>query len=313
MPPYLPVVSIERSRSTQVRLGSGPGTTVPPSIDLGDTVTAPQSGALHHAFYADLGQALVRRDLQRHSAIGQVLVVGVPSNTVWSDLFRASGSGLAVSAGSGFGLNVSAGTIQSRLYGAAYQLPVAAITGGALLPQPPSTGDRTDLVVVDAAGNISVIPGSPATATYEIDSVTTTGTPTGGTFILSFKYNGYFYTTSTIAYNAAASAVASAVLAATGGPALPAASLTGSGGALPTAVTLTASGALEGPITGQTANGAALTGGTSPTATFTQTTAGVGGQAPTLGGNYLPLAYVFVPSTATSSSNYTITNIVLTS
>lgn len=111
---------------------------------------------------------------------------------------------------------------------------------------------------------------------YEVDSVAITGAPTGGTFTLTFTWGGNIYTTAAVAFNATAAAVAGAVQAAAGTPALPATSVTGSGGPLPaSAVTLTFTGGISGPVTVQSANSAGLTGGTTPTATFTRTTQGV--------------------------------------
>lgn len=304
MAPFLPIVSISRSQA--VRIGHGPNA-APPSITYNSG--NPQTGGLPYLFYADLADGNVRKDLQHHQAIGAILEMGAPSLTVWSDLFKVSG--LAVSNGTGFALSVASGTIQSRFYGA--QLAVSAQT---VTPAAPSSTDRTDLVVVSPAGVVSIIQGAAAgaAATYEVDSVATSGTPTGGTITLGFTYNGFNYTTGTIAYNASASTVASAILAATGGPALPSGSLTGSGGPLTTAaVTLTASSALEGPISNQRVVANALTGGTNPSATFTQTTAGSGSLTSGYGGSTLPLATVFIPSTATSNSNYTTTSVALTS
>lgn len=262
------------------------------------------------AYYANLGSGVTRRDIQHHTSIGALIPVGAATNSVWSDVFKVSG--LAVTAGTGFAVNVAAGVIQSRFYGATAQLAASAqvVTPGA-----PSAFDRTDQVIISSAGVVSVVPGRAATATaiYEVDSVVTSGVPTGGTFALSFMYAGFTYTTAGIAFNASAATVATAVLAATGGPALPATSIAGTGGALPTAVTLTTSGALQGPITNQVFNGNLLTGGTAPSGTFTATTAGVGATAPQPNGGFLPLAHVYIPSTATTSANYTITTIALTS
>lgn len=302
MPPFVPVVSIDRSQS--VRLGRGFGNRVPNEFDMGDLATNDQDGKLFHAFYADLGQGHVRKDLQRHSAVGAIWNLGSAAAGKFSDLFATYG--VAASAGTNFGINVSAGVIQSRIFGG--QLLVAAQT---VTPVAPSPFDRFDLVSCQSNGNVVVYQGGPAQAapTYEVDSVSITGA-TAGTITLSFHYNGFLYTTATIAYNATAAAVASAVLAATGGPALPSGSLTGTGGPLSTAaVTLTASGALEGPITGQTVS--AVSGLTGATATaFNQTTAGVGAAWPTFNGNDMPVALVFVPATATSSANYVFTNLV---
>lgn len=308
MPPYLPIVSLSRSQA--VRIGRN-NYSVPNQLKQATdaSVTNPQTKALFTLFYANLGDGQVRRDIQHHTTLGAILPMGSPSLSVWCDLFKVSG--LAVTAGSGFALSVATGVIQSRFYGSPAQLTVSA---GSLTPAAPSAFDRVDQVTVTPAGALVLIPGTSAkaAATYEVDSVVTSGVPTGGTFVLSFVYNGFTYTTAAIAYNAAASAVASAVLAATGGPTL-STTLTGSGGALPTAVTLTASGSLEGPITNQIFNGAALTGGTAPSGTFTTTTAGVGAVPKIPGGLALPLANIFIPSTATSSSSYVITTIAQTS
>lgn len=111
---------------------------------------------------------------------------------------------------------------------------------------------------------------------FEVDTVSISGSPTGGTFTLSFTYEGSNYTTGAIAYNATASAVAAAVLAAEGGPSLPP-TLTGSGGPLPgSTVTLTASEELLGAFTSQAAVSSGLTGGTAPTAHYTSGTPGSG-------------------------------------
>lgn len=105
---------------------------------------------------------------------------------------------------------------------------------------------------------------------YEIDSVAISGTPTGGTFTLTFHYNGVTHTTAPIQWNAAATAVASAIVTAGSLPG----TLTGTGGALPSsAVTLTASGALTGTFSTMSAT-SSLTGGSSPAVTYTQSTAG---------------------------------------
>lgn len=128
-----------------------------------------------------------------------------------------------------------------------------------------------------------------ALAVNEIQTVTITGTPTGGTFTLT--YGGQ--TTAGIAYNAAASAVQSALVAlssiSTGNV-----TVTGSAGG-PYTVTFT--GALAGTDVAQmTSSGAGLTGGTSPAATVTTATAGVFAQDPN---GYIPSGTVIGKVTAT--------------
>lgn len=304
---YLPVVSLNRGQ--QVRLGNA----FPDQ--LGRTKQTGNDGTrVFHATHVSLAQGNARRDLQRHSAIGSYEVVGAVTSK-WSDLFAPSGG--TVSAGSGNSVNVSAFSLQSRLFPDQFPLSVAAVTN--LATPSFASNDVYYLIKVDEYGNVTAVPGSQSTGapTYEVDTVTITGTPTGGTFTLSFTYNGFNYVTAGIAYNAAASAVASAVLAATGvgsttAPALPTSTLTGSGGALPgAAVTLTASGALEGPITNQSINISGLTGGT-PGGSFVSTTAGSGNATlPPFDGSSLPLASVFVAAGASAPSK--ITSLVLTS
>src|SRR5687768_16502058 len=75
--------------------------------------------------------------------------------------------------------------------------------------------------------------GAPAAGTNEVQTITITGTPTGGTFKLAFRGKR----TAAIAHNAAAAAVVSALEAL---PNIAAGDVTGGGGALPgTPVTIT--------------------------------------------------------------------------
>jgi hypothetical protein len=119
------------------------------------------------------------------------------------------------------------------------------------------------------------VMGQIASSANDIQTVTVTGTPTGGTFTLTGTnpFTGATFTTAAIAYNAAASAVASAVSTALG---ISGATVTGGGGALPgTAVTLTFTGVLAArpvPILALGTN--SLTGGTTPTAAVAHTTIG---------------------------------------
>jgi hypothetical protein len=302
---YIPIVSLNRSQEVTIG-GASPDA-------LGRTSQGNQS--LFHALHANLGRATTRRDLQRHSAIGSYIEVGNVTSK-WSDLIASTNS--IVSAGSGLTINTAAFTLSSRLFTDQASLAVAATTNTLAVPAL-STNDVIYSVRVKSDGTFVVVPGpaSNGSPVYEVDTVAITGTPTGGTFTLSFTYNGYNYTTATIAYNAVASAVASAILAATANGsylALPASTVTGSGSALPAGpVTLTASGLLEGPITNQSINVSGLTGGTNVAGSFVQTTAGVGAGLLPFGGNSLPVAYVLIPSGATSVSSGNIQNIALTS
>lgn len=109
------------------------------------------------------------------------------------------------------------------------------------------------------------------TAQNEVQTITITGTPAGGTFTLSFKG----YTTAPIAFNASAATVQAALrlLSSIGS-----AGVTAGGGTFPgTPVTITFGGALAGQnLPMITASAAGLTGGTTPAVGVVETTPGFG-------------------------------------
>ncbi|MGW0948431.1 phage tail tube protein [Streptomyces sp. NPDC002623] len=109
----------------------------------------------------------------------------------------------------------------------------------------------------------------PAAGTDEVQTVTITGTPTGGTYTLTF--NGQ--TTAGIVYNATFSQVQSALEALSN---IAPGDVVCAGGPHPgTAVTVTFGGAYDGTDVPQmTASAASLTGGSSPAVTVTTTTPG---------------------------------------
>lgn len=123
--------------------------------------------------------------------------------------------------------------------------------------------------------------GPVATAgTAGVQTVTVTGTPTGGAFTLT--WNGF--TTTPIPYNATAAQVDTALAALPGGNAA-----TTSGGPLPaTAVVVTFPSTM--PQVLMVANGAGLTGGTTPTAVVANTTPGV--QSASEATAVIPAAYL---------------------
>lgn len=112
---------------------------------------------------------------------------------------------------------------------------------------------------------VTTVPG--VAAANDVQLVTINGTPSGGTFTLSFGGQ----TTSNLAYNATASAVQTAVQAM---------SSVGSGNATVSGAnggpyTITFNGSLaSAPQTLITASGSGLTGGTSPTVTVSHSTTG---------------------------------------
>lgn len=143
-----------------------------------------------------------------------------------------------------------------------------------------------------------------------VHTVATTGTPTGGTFTLTGTHptSGGAFTTAAIAFNAAAATVATAVQTAMNASG-PAVTVTGGGGALPTAVTLTYTGAADNrsvPVLTLGTN--ALTGGTNPTVTIANTTAGTtaGTYAAYVGGGGTDPAVGICEYTVTSRADGTI-------
>lgn len=108
---------------------------------------------------------------------------------------------------------------------------------------------------------------STGAGTSEVQTVTITGVPTGGTFTLTGGY-GAKATTSALPYNAASSAVQTAVQ---GLPGFSGATVTGSAGG-PYTVTFPAS---LGNVDQMTADATLLTGGTTPGVTVATTTPGV--------------------------------------
>lgn len=114
----------------------------------------------------------------------------------------------------------------------------------------------------------STVPFQASTGgTAEVDTVAITGTPTGGSFTLTYKGN----TTATIVYNATNSAVQSALRLL---PGLGAVTVTGGPG--PGAAFVVTFPSSLGSVA-LTASGSGLTGGTTPTVTVTRTTPGVTG------------------------------------
>lgn len=142
--------------------------------------------------------------------------------------------------------------------------------------QPAVNPEEAKLMSVRLPGGVDYAAGTvlgavTAAAANDVQTVTITGTPTGGTFRLLL--NGEL--TAAIAYNAAAAAVQSAIEAL---PSVGSGNVACTGGALPgTAVVATFQGALASrKIPLMTAINS-LTGGSSPAVAVAQTTAGTQG------------------------------------
>lgn len=119
-----------------------------------------------------------------------------------------------------------------------------------------------------------LIGGAVILTPSEVQQVAITGTPTGGTFTLT--YGGQ--TTAGIAYNATASAVQAALIALSS---IGAGNVTCTGGPLPgTPILVTFTGTFAGTdVTLMTSSGASLTGGSTPAVAVTTTTPGGSGNA----------------------------------
>lgn len=302
MAPFLPVLNMNRSQS--IRLGRGPGNAVPP-LNLGNVQT-PTSVKLRCVHYADMGQPEVRRDYQRHSAIGAVDSAGNLTQYPWSDLYAASS--VNVSSSGTLKLTTPSVILRSRAFfpaGGGEQLSVTGTTdqftlGAGGLQGPPAAGTRVDCVWVDSNGKYGVSQGTPVTVN---DVWTITGSSVSGTWDMAFEYGGYTYVTAgTISATATAAALLTGFLTAaitTGSNPkrlLPVKTgdFTTSGGAIGTApVVLTST-------VGNISNLRLAPGSSAVTGlTFTHTTVGVGGGI-SFPGNALPLALVAVPAGAST-------------
>jgi hypothetical protein len=144
----------------------------------------------------------------------------------------------------------------------------ATATGGALPGTPVAVTFAGALA--NSAQPAITVNQSGLTGGNDVQTVTITGTPTGGTFTLTFNAQ----TTAAIAYNANAAAVQAALVAL---PNIGAGQVVCTGGALPgTGVICTFGGTFgDAAQTLMTADGTLLTGGSSPAASVAHTTTGV--------------------------------------
>jgi hypothetical protein len=130
----------------------------------------------------------------------------------------------------------------------------------------PLLGFRSPGVMVESA--VLLASAAALGGANEQQTITITGTPTGGTFTLT--YNGA--TTAAIAYNAAAAAVTTALEAL---PNIGPGNVLASGGALPgTPIVLTFQNQLGRQNINQLTAASSLTGGTTPAIAITTTTPG---------------------------------------
>lgn len=209
-------------------------------------------------------------------SVGDVFTITINGHDVSYTVVAAD---LADEAGDGSGGN-EASAVANVVDG----LYAAVVALQALASCPPewqevtATDSTTHLTLTaNTAGKpftVTATSTNDGSATNEVQSLAISGTPTGGTFTLT--YDGQ--TTAGIAYNANAAAVQSALEALSN---VATNDIVCTGGALPgTAVTMTFSGTgttEETNVSQIYADGASLTGGTSPAATVTTTTQGLAG------------------------------------
>jgi|ERR1041385_73056 hypothetical protein len=128
------------------------------------------------------------------------------------------------------------------------------------------------------AGGLPYSAGVPAAGTTAVQTISSTGTPTGGTFKL--KYGSQ--RTSALAYNASAANIQTALRALSN---IGSSGVNCSGGALPTDVVVTFAGPLaKRAVKTISVVEKALTGGSSPDITVANTTPGVNSEFPGLAG-----------------------------
>jgi hypothetical protein len=201
-------------------------------------------------------------------------LVGVVDNVVSRTLPAAeaivAGDAVRIDTSTGKFTKANATTVaEARIFGiaankAAAGFPVLAVRRGVI-----DLGGLSGLAY-DADVYLSNTDGKLADATpkrNEAQTVSITGTPSGGNFTLTFDG----VTTGNIAYNASASDVLTALRALSN---IEADDVSATGGALPgTAVVVTFAGKYAGTdVALMTANSAGLTGGSTPTASVSTTT-----------------------------------------
>lgn len=129
---------------------------------------------------------------------------------------------------------------------------------------------RAQMVAMLLKAALGSSSSSGAAGTNEVQTITTTGTPTGGTFTLTFRG----MTTSALDFDSTAGEIQTALRAL---GTIGSTGVTCAGGPLPTGVTATFAAdlaATDVPLL--TADYSGLTGGTSPTVAIAETTPGVG-------------------------------------
>lgn len=156
MPPYLPVQAVNRSQA--VRIGTGAT-----AQELHPSVTT----------YVDLANGVVKRDLQRHSAVGAYIIVGALTNSNLDEVVTTGAT--ATVTGSTLVVTVAAGELKKRSTG----VFITVAGGTATLAAADASLDRTDLVWLNAAtGAVGWSKGILAAAATSVAPTAGIGTTT---------------------------------------------------------------------------------------------------------------------------------------
>lgn len=131
-------------------------------------------------------------------------------------------------------------------------------------------------VLKSSAGAESILRVSVTAGVAEVNTITITGTPTGGSFTISYTGMGSTQTTAAIAYNATAATVQNALQALSN---LGAGNVTVTGGPGPgTPYVLTFTGYLASKVITTVTTTDSFTGGSSPASAVVKTTSGTQGR-----------------------------------
>lgn len=157
MSEYLPVRALNRSQN--VRIGQGAH-----AVKLTHDTTS----------FVDITDGNVKRDLQRHAAIGAYVVVGPLTASTADVVVVGQGDGVVTPHSSGLSVDTTAGELLNRQTGV--RVPIVAASATAT-PVPATSGQsKIYLIVVDnSTGVVSAVGGTAATTGTEVAPATPAG------------------------------------------------------------------------------------------------------------------------------------------
>ena len=246
-----------------------PVSVAPGKLVQGEAAVSP---LIHTLTLTNNSTSAITYDLAHQPALSTFGSTFAPSASTFSVTPVFSAASVAVPAGGTASVNVTiprpdAGATLKRLYGGYIRFTPQ---GGGQVLRVPYAGlgmDYQAIPVLTGGGT------APCGGTNEVQSVSISGAPTGGSFTLSFTPPGAgsAQTTAPIAFNATAANVQAALAAL---PGIGAGNVTAAGGPLPAAVNVTFTGTLGCQDQSQMTTTSALTGGTSPAAAVATVTNG---------------------------------------